>query len=432
MKAKGKPPLKRPDGKERCHSWHIRGRCFTGCRHIHDHVDIAPAEQDLLWDCAPPNHLIHVPFRPATTPRSIRETPSPHHVRFRQATTPRSIRKTPSPPRSLREPPHIPLHPPRLHRPPSSPLTGLPLPRDLGKKQSRVVGKKHSRVVPQLLYAIPPPATKPPPSNALGPPPPSTVLGPTPPSTVLGAHPPSSAPGSTPPGNTLGPLPISSNALASPPSTDLGSSSNTLASPPSADLVPTGAVRRPPPACPPPGYPIDRLDVHITRAIQAYNNSTSWGEFIRTIRGRGDIHPNVDAIPNPAGPLLAHFGLEGTPASMHDPPWNTARIAGALARGLHQSSRQGIDFLREEYADVMDKQQWTALPASLILDLPNLRLSPLGLVPQRGRRPRMISDYTYSEVNQDTIPLAPAEAMQFGHTLPRLLSKLHRVNPRPS
>eukprot|EP00536_Pseudo-nitzschia_multiseries_P012239 jgi/Psemu1/31438/gm1.31438_g len=42
----------------------------------------------------------------------------------------------------------------------------------------------------------------------------------------------------------------------------------------------------------------------------------------------------------------------------------------------------------------------------------------------------MISDYTYSEVNQDTIPLAPAESMQFGRTLPRLLSKLHRANNR--
>eukprot|EP00536_Pseudo-nitzschia_multiseries_P009638 jgi/Psemu1/23795/gm1.23795_g len=36
---------------------------------------------------------------------------------------------------------------------------------------------------------------------------------------------------------------------------------------------------------------------------------------------------------------------------------------------------------------MMDKQQWTVLPASLIQDLPGLRLSPLGLVPQRGRRP---------------------------------------------
>eukprot|EP00536_Pseudo-nitzschia_multiseries_P017358 jgi/Psemu1/50546/gm1.50546_g len=177
-------------------------------------------------------------------------------------------------------------------------------------------------------------------------------------------------------------------------------------------------------------YPIDRLDLHINQAIHVYTHSASWGDFIRTIRGRGDIHPHVGTLPHPASGLLDQFGKEGTPASMSGPPWDPARIATAISRGPHQSSHLGIEFLREEYADMMDKQQWTVLPASLVRDLPSLCLSPLGLVPQRGRRPRMISDYTYSEVNQDTIPLAPAEAMQFGRTLPRLLTKMHRANNR--
>eukprot|EP00536_Pseudo-nitzschia_multiseries_P014268 jgi/Psemu1/38109/gm1.38109_g len=179
-----------------------------------------------------------------------------------------------------------------------------------------------------------------------------------------------------------------------------------------------------------PSYPPNWLDAHVAHAVTAYHHSASWGDFIRTVRGPGDIHPDVATIPHPAGSLLDRYGMDATPVTMSGPPWDHPRIAAALQRGPHQSSHHGIAFLRKEYANKMDKQQWTILPASLIQDLPGLRLSPLGLVPQCGRRPQMISDYTYSDVNQDTLPLAPAEAMQFGWTLPRLLTKLHGANNR--
>eukprot|EP00536_Pseudo-nitzschia_multiseries_P004635 jgi/Psemu1/10435/gm1.10435_g len=178
----------------------------------------------------------------------------------------------------------------------------------------------------------------------------------------------------------------------------------------------------------PPSSPPDRLDMHVARATWLYHHSASWGDFIRTIRGHGDVHHDVATLPHPAGGLLAQYAQDGTPASMSGRPWNRARIAAALQGGPHQSSHQGIDFLREEFAGMMDKQQWTVLPARLIQHLPGLQLSPLGLVPQRDRRPRMISDYTFSQVNHNTIPLAPADSMQFGWTLPHLLSRLHRAN----
>ena len=79
---------------------------------------------------------------------------------------------------------------------------------------------------------------------------------------------------------------------------------------------------------------------------------------------------------------------------------------------------------------MIKKGHWTVLPAQLILDHPDLRLSPLGVVPQRDRRPRTISDYSYFGVNEDTVALAPQEAMQFGRTLQRLLQKINDANPR--
>jgi hypothetical protein len=78
---------------------------------------------------------------------------------------------------------------------------------------------------------------------------------------------------------------------------------------------------------------------------------------------------------------------------------------------------------------MVHKGQWVLLPASLVLDEPNLRLSPLGVAPQRDRRPRTISDYTYSRVNEDTVVVTPAEYMQFGHDLWRILKHLKHSNP---
>ena len=70
---------------------------------------------------------------------------------------------------------------------------------------------------------------------------------------------------------------------------------------------------------------------------------------------------------------------------------------------------------------MMDKEQWTVLPVSLVKDILGIQLSPLGLVPQHNRRDRMISDYSFFGINDNTVPLAPPEAMQFGQTLKHLL-----------
>eukprot|EP00536_Pseudo-nitzschia_multiseries_P019098 jgi/Psemu1/58889/gm1.58889_g len=97
-----------------------------------------------------------------------------------------------------------------------------------------------------------------------------------------------------------------------------------------------------PPKVSPPGAKLadspntpDRLDVHIARATHIYLQSASWGDFIRTMRGQGDVHPDVATLPHPAGGLLAHYGKEGTPASMSGPPWDQRKIAAALQRGPH-------------------------------------------------------------------------------------------------
>ena len=132
-------------------------------------------------------------------------------------------------------------------------------------------------------------------------------------------------------------------------------------------------------------YPRDRLDEHVERAARAFQQAATYGDFIRHARGRGDLHSDVGTLPHPAANLLAQYQRSGTPVIMQTENWTNGRTQAALERGPHSSSQNGIDFLREEYADMIDKQQWTVLPAHLVMGLDKLRLSPLGLVPQRGR-----------------------------------------------
>ena len=100
----------------------------------------------------------------------------------------------------------------------------------------------------------------------------------------------------------------------------------------------------------------------------------------------------------------------------------------ALDRGSHPSTIAHAAFLRNEMADLCAQRFWIILPFALLQHLPNLRLSPMGVVPQRDRRPRIIVDYTFSLINEHTTSQAPPEAMQFGHAFDRLLHRIHHVD----
>lgn len=99
-----------------------------------------------------------------------------------------------------------------------------------------------------------------------------------------------------------------------------------------------------------------------------------------------------------------------------------------MTRGSHPSTMDHLEFLREEFATMIDQKFWVILPYSSVEHYPYLRISPMGVVPQKDRRPRTIVDYSFSGVNQATLQLAPEEAMQFGHALERLLQRIHLAN----
>jgi hypothetical protein len=132
---------------------------------------------------------------------------------------------------------------------------------------------------------------------------------------------------------------------------------------------------------------------------------------------RGDLHTGVGNLPHRTAHLLDQLHRHGAPIGMKTEHWDNQRKRGALQRGSHQSALQHEEFLCEEFLDLILKGQWVLLPADLVLQEPDLHLSPLGVVPQWEHQPGTIFDYSLFMVNLDTIPLAPAESIQFGRAL---------------
>ena len=78
---------------------------------------------------------------------------------------------------------------------------------------------------------------------------------------------------------------------------------------------------------------------------------------------------------------------------------------------------------------MIKKEQWVILPTSAVSNLPNIRISPPGCVPQRNRRPHWICDYSWSDVNTETLDLAAKDSMQFGHALDHILREILLADP---
>ena len=163
-----------------------------------------------------------------------------------------------------------------------------------------------------------------------------------------------------------------------------------------------------------------------------------WESFVEAARGRGDLAPSEEVQQgHPAGPLLRHLAYHGAPVVSTTEPWSDEDIEKKIRRGSHQSCKDHLDFLREEMLEFVQKGFWVLLPYTEVMKrrrqgkgFRKLKVSPLGIIPQRERRPRLIVDYTYYGVNPDSLKLGPAESMQFGRALERTLYNVHHANPR--
>jgi hypothetical protein len=171
----------------------------------------------------------------------------------------------------------------------------------------------------------------------------------------------------------------------------------------------------------------DRLGKLVQQATEALE-STSFEELCVHHRGPSCLTGGT-LIPHPAADTLQELRDVGAPVLLSGTEWNHADLDAAVLRGAHQSTSHCRDFLREEFADMMEAGQWLVVPYYAIRHLLGLRLSPTGVVPQDNRRDRLIVDYSFSFVNQETERLAP-DSLQFGFALYRILRFLQQADTR--
>ena len=166
------------------------------------------------------------------------------------------------------------------------------------------------------------------------------------------------------------------------------------------------------------------------RDASAELSANSWELLVRRARGASNLSDAVRNLPHRASRLLDHLKSRGASVLMATPPWPQHQRDTAVARGPHKSAYDDREFVFAEILDFRAQGYWTVLPYEQVRDWADLRRSPLGVVPQRDRRPRLTVDYSFSAVNDETIQLAPKEAMQFGRALERVLIKIVTSNDR--
>lgn len=156
-----------------------------------------------------------------------------------------------------------------------------------------------------------------------------------------------------------------------------------------------------------------------------------WEGMVWKVRKRGDIRVDEQTMDwHPGAPLLKQLGKHGVPVKMTTAPWPQPLKDERVRRGSHKSCQDHRDFIRGELLDFVEKGFWILLPYHRIKHWTQLRVSPLGCIPQRNRRPRLIVDYSYYGINSETLALQPSEAMQFGRTLERVLYQVRHSNKR--
>jgi len=71
----------------------------------------------------------------------------------------------------------------------------------------------------------------------------------------------------------------------------------------------------------------------------------------------------------------------------------------------------------------------TPQPLSMVCILQEIAMAVFIMPMLPPQRPRLILDYSFSNVNQETVQVAPQHAMQFGHALKQILECIVYANP---
>ena len=175
---------------------------------------------------------------------------------------------------------------------------------------------------------------------------------------------------------------------------------------------------------------LDALGEFVKLNKNLYLDIKTWQAYFNSRNGRTIFSHSLQHLRHKAKPLLQHYKKHGMPVLISSTPWPFHKKDAAIQRGNHPSASAFAQFLREEMGEMCSKGMFIVVPCDEVGSLPQLRLLPIGCVPQRDCCPWIIIDYAFSSVNTDTLKMAPLESMQWGQTLNRLLWYIHTADRR--
>jgi len=164
----------------------------------------------------------------------------------------------------------------------------------------------------------------------------------------------------------------------------------------------------------------------------------------KPVKIRGLMCPRLRALEHPAAPLLKEYASQGCPVDVGR-NWTLEELEAAVEKGPHSSSLEpdAIEQIQMEAKEKVKQgfakiYSWEWLKRNLHKH-PQLKLSPLAMIPHKSRKYRAILDLSYQllvagyslpSVNEATKDCAPEEAIaQIGSVLPRIIEALARVDP---
>ena len=167
------------------------------------------------------------------------------------------------------------------------------------------------------------------------------------------------------------------------------------------------------------------------------------GDAKKPLRIRGLMCPRMRALDHPAAPLLKEYASQGCPVDVGR-NWTAEELEAAVEKGPHSSSLEP-DAIEQIQMEAREKVKqgfakiytWEWLKENLHKH-PQLKLSPLAMIPHKSWKYRAILDLSYQLlvagyllplVNDATKDCAPEEAIsQIGSVLPRIIEALARVD----
>jgi hypothetical protein len=112
------------------------------------------------------------------------------------------------------------------------------------------------------------------------------------------------------------------------------------------------------------------LSEYIDRDVRLLQ-SLGWHGLVAHCRPLSNFS-QLDNVPHPACRLLCLYKHRGAPVKFSTPPWTRLQVKHALSCGPHKSAHEYLDYLEEEFADMINKGQWVVLPYLAVKDLPGL------------------------------------------------------------